>query len=98
MRIIPLAATPSQTLNVLLDGQYCKLNVYQKSTGLYLDLSNGGVSILTGVICRDRVTLVSGDHLGFAGNLVFADTQGTSDPEYTGIGSRYILAYMGVDE
>ncbi|MCP1257899.1 phage baseplate plug family protein [Acetobacter lambici] len=27
------------------------------------------------------------------GDLAFADTQGTQDPDYTGLGSRFVLVY-----
>jgi hypothetical protein len=32
--------------------------------------------------------------VGFIGDLIFIDTQGTSDPNYTGLGSRFLLAYL----
>ena len=51
------------------------------------------VLIVAGMICLDRVRIVRHEYLGFIGNLVFIDTQGTSDPEYTGFGSRYLLIY-----
>lgn len=91
---IPLSPVPNQTVTVLLGNQYCRINVYQKTTGLYLDLFINDVSILTGRICRDRVYLVASAYLGFTGDLIFADTNGDSDPEYSGIGTRYFLFYV----
>ena len=94
MLIIPLNPVPSQTLSVTLAGQACTINVYQKSTGLFLDLYVSDVLIIGGVICRNCDAIVRDDYLGFVGDLYFTDTQGVSDPYYTDLGSRYVLAYM----
>lgn len=94
MQIIPITAIPSQRLFVVLNGQNCTIRVYQKSTGLYLDLALEGTTILSGVICRDRVRCVRQPYLGFVGDLAFMDTQGNDDPEYAGLGSRWVLMYL----
>jgi len=94
MQTIPLAAVPSQTLTVILGGQNCKIAIYQKTEGLFLDLSVSGSSIVSGVICEDRIKLVRYDYLGFAGDLAFVDMQGTLNPYYTGFGTRYKLVYI----
>lgn len=94
MQQIPITATPSQKLTVLLGGQQCQISVYQKSTGVFLDLSVNNAPIVTAIICLDRVKLVRYAYLGFIGDLSFIDTQGTSDPDYSGFGSRYQLLYL----
>lgn len=94
MLIVPLQAVPSQTVNVGLADQLCTLNVYQKSTGLYFDLLINNVSIVTGVICLNLTKIVRYLYLGFIGDFAFFDTQDGSDPFYTGLGSRYFLAYF----
>jgi len=94
MQIIPLAAVAAQTLKVVLGQQNCVLNVYQKSTGMYLDVTLEGQVILTGVLGRDRVRCVRQAYLGFIGDLAFMDTQGSNDPEYAGLGSRWVLMYL----
>lgn len=94
MLTIPLQATPSQSLSAVLGGQNCQINVYQKSTGMYLDLYVSNSPIITATICLDRVRLVREAYLGFIGDLVFADTQGVSDPVYTGLGAQYVLLYL----
>jgi len=90
---IPLLATPSQTLSVRLGGQSCVIHVYQVSTGLYVDLYRSDELIVGGVVARNGVRLVRDAYFGFAGDLAFVDTQGTSDPEASGLGTRWILAY-----
>jgi hypothetical protein len=96
MLTIPLQPVPSQTLAVLLAGQNCKLAVYQKTTGLYIDLSINDVPVVTAVICRDRARIVRQPYRGFVGELSFSDLLGTSDPDYTQLGSRFALVYLQV--
>lgn len=93
-QIIPLKATPNQTLTVLLANQNCRINVYQKFFGLYVDLAVGALPVLNGVIAQNANLIVRYAYLGFVGDLAFFDTQGSNDPDYTGLGSRYQLVYL----
>lgn len=94
MQQIPLQPVNSQQLQIVLNGQNCQIAVYSKSTGLYVDLQSNGVDISTGVIAHNLIPLVPTVYFGFLGNLIFVDTQGTSDPVYTGLGARYQLLYL----
>lgn len=98
MNVIPLAAVPSQTLSVLLASQNCQIKVYQKTTGVYIDLYVNNVPVVTGVICRNAVQVVRQAYLGFGGDLAFLDTQGSDDPTYTGLGARFQLVYFAAGE
>jgi len=98
MQTIPLESKPSQTLKTTLDSQYVQLNVYTLPNGLYLDLLLNGMTIVQGSLCLDRARLVRETYLGFSGDLMFIDTQGTLDPYYTGLGSRYQLIYLSASE
>lgn len=98
MQVIPLTAVPSQQLGVTLNGQNCVINVYQKGDAVYADLFIGAQTLLTCVRCHDRDRIVRYTYLGFSGDIAFIDTQGTTDPVYTGFGSRYLLVYLTPDE
>lgn len=94
MLLIPTQPLPSQTLTVTLGGQSCAIAIYQKSTGLFLDLTVANTVRMTCVLCHNRSLLVRQAYLGFVGDLSFIDTQGATDPVYTGLGARYQLAYL----
>lgn len=94
MNVIPLQPVAAQNLSILLGDQNCQISVAQKGAFLYLSLSVNNNPIITGVICRDRVRLVRYAYLGFVGNLSFVDTIGSDDPQYSGLGSRFKLAYL----
>jgi hypothetical protein len=94
MLIVPVQSAPNQTFSVLLGGQSCQISLATRFYGLYFDLTiNNTKPIRAGVICRDRNRLIRYPYLGFIGDFWFLDTQGTSDPVYTGLGSRYLLEY-----
>jgi hypothetical protein len=92
--IVPVQALPSQTVGVQLNGQDCQIAIYQKFYGLFLDLSVAGTQIITGAICLNLNLIVRQLYLGFVGDLVFLDNQGSLNPYYTGLGARYSLAYL----
>lgn len=91
---ISLVATPAQSFHTVLGQQEVDITIRQRSTGLYIDVSSGGVALVTGKLCRDRVKLIRHAYLGFVGDLCFIDTQGASDPSYEGLGDRYLLVYL----
>lgn len=93
-QVIPLNAVPSQTLSVTLAGQAFTLNVYQKSTGLFMDVYINDALIAGGVLGLNGVRIVRDAYLGVIGDFAFVDTQGSDDPTYTGLGSRWLLVYV----
>ena len=98
MQIVPLNANPNQTLTIGLSNQACQIDVYQTPFGLFLNLYVNDGLIIAGVLCQNLNLLVRGRYLGFQGDLGFYDTQGKSDPEYLGLGSRYQLIYLSPSE
>ena len=98
MNIIPCQPIPAQSFNVTLGGQSCNISLYQKTTGIFIDLKLNGVPLLTGVLCRQRVLLVRQVYLGFFGDISFIDTSGFDDPSYVGLGTRWQLVYLQPSE
>ena len=96
MRNIPISDVTSQTVKTLLAGQSCKMNIYQLPTGLFIDLYVNDVLIIGGVICENLNRIVRDLYLGFVGDLIFQDTQGSLDPSSPGLGARYLLRYLEV--
>lgn len=94
MQSIPLQAVPSQVVSVVLANQNCQIHVFQKSTGLFVDLMVNERMLVRTRLARHGVALVRHKYLGMLGDLMFMDMQGSSDPEYSGLDSRYKLVYM----
>lgn len=90
---IPLSATAYQSINVTLSGRNVRLDIQQRTTGLYMTVWLDGTIVVAGIICQDRNWIVRHPYIGMPGDLAFADTQGTSDPTYDGLGTRYVLIY-----
>lgn len=96
---IPLQAVASQRLAVVLAAQNCLINVYQKADSMYCDLTVNDVPVLRTHAVRNRIRLLlAAGYFGFQGDLVFVDTQGDAQPEYTGLGSRWFMLYLPVTE
>lgn len=94
MQVVPLSPVPSQTFQIVLGGQNCAMAVYQKGRFIYLDLSVNGSPVLNTKMCPVSSRLLLGRrYLGFVGDLVFMDTQGSDDPQYAGLGTRWVLMY-----
>ena len=94
MLIVPLQAVPNQSVTTTLNGQQCQINVYQKAYGLYADLYVNNALVVGGVRCLNQTLMVMDAYLGFSGDLMFIDNQGSSDPTYTGLGARFSLVYL----
>jgi hypothetical protein len=94
MLLVPIQPLPNQTLQVQLDGQACTLNIYQQAYGLYMDVLVNGTQIIGGVLCENLNRIVRSLYLGFLGDFLFVDLQGSSDPVYTGLGTQFALIYL----
>lgn len=95
---VPLRAVPAQKLTIVLGGQLCAITLRQKSNAMYLELYVNDALVIGGVICQNRNRIVRDAYLGFIGDLAFLDTHGNADPDYTGLGSRYLLLYLAVED
>ena len=93
-QIYPVQAVPSQTLNILPNGQSVTLYIYQKSTGLFMDVFLSGALLIAGIRCAYNTYCIRETYWGLVGDFVWLDMQGTSDPYYTSLGSRFLLCYV----
>lgn len=98
MLIIPTEALPAQTLTTQINGQFCRVNLYQKTTGLYVDLYVANAPVVVGIIALNANRIVRDAYRGFVGDLAVCDTQGASDPDYTGLAGRFQLVYYEASE
>ncbi len=94
MQAIPLTDAPSQVLSAVLGGQSCTIKIATRRTSLFIDLYVNNVLVVGSALCRNGILILRETYLGFVGDLMFVDTQGSSDPSYPGLGSRYTLLYV----
>lgn len=90
---IPLKAVPSQSVNVILVGQPCTINLREIGGRQYLGLSVNGKVICRSVLVANRSAIIRAKYTGFIGELAAIDTQGDDAPSYTGWGTRWLLAF-----
>jgi hypothetical protein len=90
---VPLRAIPSQSVNVILAGQPCIIDLRDIGGRQYLSLSLNGTVICRNVLVVNRSAIVRAAYTGFIGDLASVDTQGDEAPDYTGWGTRWFLAF-----
>lgn len=94
MLVVPLQPVPRQSLQVQLAAQATTLVVYQVAYGLFVDVYLGGALIAGGVLCENLNRILRSPYLDFVGDLLFVDTSGEDDPNFTGLGGRFQLVYI----
>ena len=94
MQEIPLNPVAFQSIKVPLSGKSVQLDIQQRTNGLYINIWLSGKMIMAGIICQNKTWIVRAAYLGMPGDLTFVDTVGKSNPEYSGLGSRYRLYYQ----
>lgn len=108
MMIVPLASVASQTLQFVAAGQNCQMSVYTNDgydltdptlntelDYIAIDFAYNGIQVTsTQNALNLKRLLVNRQYLGFAGDFMFVDTQGVLDPQFAGLGSRYVLVYL----
>lgn len=83
---LPIEAIPNQLFSTTLNGETWMIELTTRLSNLYISLtskSNG--LVLSNRICLDRTSL------GFG--FVFVDIDGTSNPTYEQLGTRYLLIW-----
>ncbi len=90
---VPISAVPAQMFKITLAAQTLQIALRQRATGLYADIWCVGTRVLSGVLCQDRTWLARNAATGLPGDLAFMDTQGTQNPQSTGLGTRYVLLW-----
>ena len=94
VQTISLQQVAAQQIEVPLNKQPCIIRVCQRDDDIYVDLYVNGEAVVLGALARDRVGLTRHSHLPFKGELLFVDTHGSEDPQYTGLGDRWRLLYL----
>lgn len=100
--LVPLQAVPSQKVKTTLNDQIVELDIYQLRYGMFINVTVNGTLVIGAVICQNLNRIIRNAYLsapaGFSGDFVFYDTQGTSDPTFAGLGTRYQLLYLSEDD
>lgn len=108
MMIIPLSNVASGILQFVVAGQNCQMSVYTNDGYDYadptlstskeyvaIDFAYNGIQVTSTQNCLNRKRLlINRQYLGFVGDFMFVDIQGTDDPQFEGLGTRWLLLYL----
>lgn len=67
--------------------------VYEEINPIFIDVYLNDALLVGGVICNNNTKIVRNSYFGMVGDLSFQDTQASEDPQYTGLGTRWLLVY-----
>lgn len=98
MQVVPTQSIPSQNVQCQLGGQAVTIDIYQQAYGLFVDVYVAAELIIAGVLAENLNRIVRNSYLGLLGDFAFLDTQGTSNPVYTELGTRYLLLFFPVGD
>lgn len=98
MLTVNLNPVSAQQVTVNIGSVSYSIRLVQRSTGLFMDLSQGESSLFKSVVCLNKNKMVRYKHLGFPGDLIFCDTKGNEDPSFDGLGERFKLFYATEEE
>lgn len=93
---------PNQEFMMLLDGQSCTVNIYERDNRLYMDLYMDGEAVQLGSMLQPRAPTVTRTDRKFRGNIRVVDMSSEPDkqamPFYQGLGSRFEIYYLTSEE
>lgn len=95
---IPVSAIPFQEFSVVLDDQNCTIVLRQIAESLFCDLTVDERVVFQGRICEINAPINLYHSRFFKGSLIFVDTKGSDNPQYDGLGDRWVLIYISESE
>lgn len=83
---VPLDTVPNQNMSTSLNGETWDITLETRLDRLYISLGNRTQGrVLENRVCLDREPVTGG--------FMFVDLNGTNDPVFTELGSRYVLVW-----
>ena len=67
--------------------------VYEEINLIFIDVYLNDVLVVGGIRCTNNTKIIRNSYFGVVGDFAFQDTQGSDDPQYTGLNSRWLLVY-----
>ena len=83
---VPLEAYPNQIVSAVINNDRWTISLFTRLEQLFATVETED----SGVLVSNRVCL---DGVPITENLVFIDANGTKNPEYTGLNSRFFLVW-----
>ena len=82
---VPLEAVPNQIVSTTINGQTWFITVETRLDHLYISFRTNGVDVCFNRVCENLNWVYD--------NFLFADLEGTTDPQWQGLSTRYLLLW-----
>ncbi len=97
MELIPLEAVANQEFAIVLNGQDCRMAVYERNSRVFVDLMVAGAWIRRGMLAQPLNIMPRGT-VAFSGALMFVGANTSGDPKAAGFGTEWELYYLTEEE
>lgn len=97
MELIPLEAVANQEFAIVLNGQDCRMAVYERKARVFVDLMVAGTWIRRGMLALPLNIMPRGT-AAFSGALMFVGANTSGDPRAAGFGAEWELYYLTPEE
>lgn len=93
IREIPLTAIPHQLVATIVNGQAVQIEVRQMGSSLYTSCMVDGVQINRNVRAVNHGEVLPWSDFRVGSQIEWVDTQGDDDPQFDGLGSRWLMCF-----
>lgn len=93
IRTIPLSAIPAQIVSAVVNEQAFQIEIRQLGGSLFSTTTVDGEIVASSVRAVSRGSITPWPSSVVGTSVVWVDTQGDDDPQYEGLGSRWVLAF-----
>jgi len=90
---IPLSAIPFQRVSCVINARSVEIEVRQQGSSLFTSVVVDGVQITRSTRAVNGGELFPWTFQNRPADIRWTDTQGDDDPQFEGLGSRWLLAY-----
>lgn len=95
---IPLGAIPYQIVSVVVNDQAFEIEIRQLGESVFTTTSVDGELVASTVRAVAGGSITPWPSANVNTSVVWVDTQGEDDPQYNGLGDRWLLAFEEAEE
>lgn len=93
IRTIPLSAIPYQIVSAVVNDQSFQLEIRQLGAFMFVTTIVDGEEVASSVRAVAGQSITPWPSADVNTSVVWVDTQGSDDPQYEGLGTRWLLAF-----
>lgn len=98
LNYLAINATPNQLVQTVINGQSFVIAIRQIGSSIYTSVMVDGEQITNNVRARNGSLLIPWSRANVKTAPYWKDTKGNTDPQYDGLGSRYLILFEATED